>query len=248
MGRFFLEISYNGANYSGWQTQDNANSIQETLQNVAAKVLKQEIEIVGSSRTDAGVHALHQIAQFDFEPADSLAQVVFKLNMALPTDISVLDIYEVKPETNARFEALSRSYKYIISRKKDPFWFGRSLYYYGQLNLNSMERCIEIIKDTIDFQSFSKVKTKVNTFNCTILESCWRTDGDLLLFEIKANRFLRGMVRGLVGTMLEVGKGKISVSDFEHIIGSKDRKKAGENAPACGLYLVKVDYPDDIRI
>jgi len=248
MSRFFIELSYNGANYSGWQIQQNANTVQETLQNVAVKVLNQTIDILGSSRTDAGVHAFCQVAQLDFEPADSLAQIVFKLNMALPEDIAILNLYEVKPETNARFEALSRSYRYIISRKKDPFWVGRSLYFYGQLDLDSMEKCVELIKKTADFQSFSKVKTKVNNFNCKIIKSGWRIDGHLLLFEIKANRFLRGMVRGLVGTMLEVGKGKLSVVDFQQILEAKDRKKARENAPACGLYLVNVEYPESIRI
>jgi tRNA pseudouridine38-40 synthase len=248
VGRFFIEISYNGANYSGWQTQENASSVQETLQKVAIKVLKQEIEIVGSSRTDAGVHALYQVAQLDFEPTDSLAQIIFKLNMALPNDISVLDVYKVKHDTNARFEAISRSYRYVISRKKDPFWLGRSLYSYGTLDMDAMNQCTEIIKNTTDFQSFSKVKTKVNNFNCTIIEAKWSAKDHFLFFEITANRFLRGMVRGLVGTMLEVGKGKISVSDFRKILESKDRKKAGENAPACGLYLVKVDYPVDIRL
>ena len=211
-------------------------------------MLKQPIEIVGSSRTDAGVHAVLQVAQMDFELKDSLVQTIFKLNMALPNDISILDLYEVKPETNARFDALSRSYKYAISRKKDPFSMGRSLYYYGNLNLNSMQKCVDLIKNTTDFQSFSKVKTKVSNFNCNILEAAWRKVDDFLFFEIKANRFLRGMVRGLVGTMLEVGKEKISVADFEQILEAKDRKKAGENAPACGLYLVKVEYSATIRV
>jgi tRNA pseudouridine38-40 synthase len=248
VGRFFIEISYNGANYSGWQTQENANSVQETLQEVAQKVLKQDVEIVGSSRTDAGVHALHQVAQLDFEPTDSLDQIIFKLNMALPNDIAVLGLYEVNRETNARFDAISRSYRYVISRKKDPFWTGRSLYHYGSIDVDAMNQCVEIIKNSIDFQAFSKVKTKVNNFNCTIIEAKWRSQDHFLFFEITANRFLRGMVRGLVGTMLEVGKGKISVSDFSKILESKDRKKAGENAPACGLYLVEVKYPVDIPI
>ena len=248
MGRYFIEISYNGANYSGWQTQENAGSIQETLQNVAIKVLKQTIVIVGSGRTDAGVHAKKQTAQLDFEPFDSLAQIVFKLNMALPNDIAVKDLYQVKPDTNARFDALSRTYQYFVSRIKNPFMFKKALYYYGNLNVEKLNACADIIKNRTDFQSFSKVKTSVNNFNCKIYNSVWKLDGDLLVFEIGANRFLRGMVRALVGTMLEVGKGRLTVAEFEKILESKDRKKAGENAPAYGLYLLNVEYSDQIRL
>ena len=248
MGRFFIEISYNGANYSGWQTQLNSNSVQETLQSKAILVFKQPIEIVGSSRTDAGVHALSQTAQFDFEPTDSLEQLVFKLNMALPSDISVLDIYPVKADANARFDATSRAYRYVITQKKTPFLQGQSLYHYGKLDLDAMNLCSDMIKKATDFQSFTKVKTQVNNFLCHIIEARWIRDGYLLFFEIEANRFLRGMVRGLVGTMLEVGKGKISVSEFESILKSGDRKKAGENVPACGLFLTAVKYPEGIRL
>ena len=248
MRRFFIEISYNGANYSGWQSQDNAKSVQETIQIAAIKVLRQDTEIVGSSRTDAGVHALHQIAQLDFEPNDRLDQIVFKLNMALPDDISILNIYEVHSNAKARFEAISRSYRYIVSKRKNPFWVGRSLYHYGNLDLIKMRECAEIIKRKTDFQAFSKVQTQVNNFICHIHEAEWIEKDGFVFFEIKANRFLRGMVRGLVGTMLDVGKGKTTVDQFKEIFNLKDRKKAGENAPACGLYLTKVDYPAEIRI
>ena len=246
VGRYFIEISYNGANYSGWQSQTNAPSVQETLQTTARKVFKQEIEIVGSSRTDAGVHALRQIAQMDFEPADDINQCIFRWNMALPEDIAVRNIREVKAETQCRFDANSRSYQYIISRKKDPFYAGRSLYWYGELDLELLQVCCRMILQARDFQAFSKVHTAVNHFECDIQDANWQTEGHLLLFNIKANRFLRGMVRALVGTMMEVGKGKKSVEDFAAILNGKDRKKAGENAPACGLYLLEVGYPQEV--
>ncbi|HPI10199.1 MAG TPA: tRNA pseudouridine(38-40) synthase TruA [Catalimonadaceae bacterium] len=248
MGRYFIEISYNGANYSGWQSQTNAPSVQETLQTTARKVFKQEIEIVGSSRTDAGVHALRQIAQLDFEPSEELTQCVFRWNMALPDDIAVRQIREVKSDTQCRFDAIYRSYQYIITRKKDPFYEGRSLFWYGALDLDSMEKCCQMILDAHDFQAFSKVHTAVNHFECDIQVANWQTDGHLLLFNIKANRFLRGMVRALVGTMMEVGKGRKNLEDFAAILNGKDRKKAGENAPACGLFLVEVGYPETVFV
>ena len=166
--------------------------------------------------------------------------------MALPYDISILEIFEVPPDSSARFDATSRSYHYLISQKKDPFLFQKALYYFGDLNLDEMNKCCELILQASDFQSFSKVKTQVNNFNCTILEARWIVNGSLIKFEIKANRFLRGMVRALVGTMLEVGKGNLAVEDFQKIIESRDRKKAGTNAPAYALYLTKVCYPPHI--
>ncbi len=247
MGRYFIEISYNGANYSGWQIQANANSVQETLQTAARQVLRiPDLDVVGSSRTDAGVHALSQMAQMDFEPSESLENIVFKLNMALPKDISVLGLYPVKPETQARYDAIFRHYRYQITPKKNPFFEGLALYHYGFLDLDSLNACAEIVKKNIDFEAFSKVKTQVNHFECKVESALWFRENQLLIFEIRANRFLRGMVRGLVGTMLEVGKGKMSLAEFEGIIQSRDRKKAGENVPACGLFLVEVGYPKDI--
>lgn len=248
MDRYFIEISYNGANYSGWQCQLNAPSIQGTLQAVVNQVLKQKVEIVGSSRTDAGVHALHQVAQFDGILKESPEQTVFKLNMALPSDISVLNLVRVQCNARARFDAISRSYRYVICRTKNPFWVGRAHFWYGYLDVAKMSACCQTIIHSTDFQAFSKVHTDVGHFECRISEAGWKKEENRLQFEITGNRFLRGMVRALVGTMLDVGKGKISVSDFEQIIESKDRKKAGENAPACGLYLTKVDYPESLKM
>ncbi len=244
-----MEISYDGANFSGWQIQANAVSVQEVLQKTARLVWEcPDLDIAGSSRTDAGVHAVSQIAQLDFIPADSLDNLVFKLNAALPRDIAVLRMFPVKPGTRARFDAVFRRYRYLISTKKDPFYEGRAMYHYGPLDLEKLNACAEIVKQSIDFQAFSKVKTDVNHFECRVDAAHWSRQGHLLIFEIRANRFLRGMVRALVGTMLEAGKGKISPEEFAAILRSRDRKKAGENVPACGLYLMEVGYPETILL
>jgi len=248
LGRYFIEISYNGANYSGWQSQHNAPSVQATLQQVFRNISGQLVDIVGSSRTDAGVHALHQVAQVDFEPSMDLIQIIHRLNMALPADIAVLGMYEVGKEVNARFDARSRSYRYVICRRKDPFWKGRSLSWMGALDLTEMNIACQTIINQTDFEAFSKIHTQVNHFHCHILEAGWREEGHLVFFEISANRFLRGMVRALVGTMLKIGKGQLSVADLQQILDSRDRKKAGENVPACGLFLTEVAYDPSVRV
>lgn len=243
MRRFFIELSYNGANYSGWQTQENAVSVQETLQVTMRKVTRQPVEIVGSSRTDAGVHALHQVAQVDhFQPTTDLAQICFLLNRALPPDIAILNLFEVKPDANARFDALARSYRYVICRKKDPFQIGRSLHWQGDLDLEIMHQAAKIVEKTIDFESFSKIHTEVNHFECLVEYAQWKNEGHLLVFEIKANRFLRGMVRALVGTMFALGKGQLTLPQFQEIVDARNRKLARENAPAFGLFLTGVHY------
>jgi tRNA pseudouridine38-40 synthase len=245
--RFFIELSYNGANYSGWQIQANAPSVQATIQEVMQRILRKPIEIAGSSRTDTGVHALHQVAQVDFEPGMESSQLVFLMNQALPPDISILDLYEVSGDTKARFDAISRSYLYVVCRRKDPFWYNRSFLWKGDLNLEILHEAAKVISETTDFESFCKIHTDVNHFDCNIKYAGWREEGHLVYFEITANRFLRGMVRGLVGTMMAMGKGQLSLTEFIEIIKSKDRKKAGENAPAYGLYLTKVEYEPTIR-
>lgn len=248
MRRFFIEISYNGANYHGWQIQRNASSVQQTLHEVIQRVVRKPIRLVGSSRTDTGVHALRQVAQIDFEPGNlPLVQLKFLINQALPQDIAVLDFYEVKPKVMARFDAISRSYRYIICRHKDPFWYRRSLNLNGELDLKILDEAAEIIKNTVDFEAFSKIHTDVNHFRCQIFQARWQNEGHLLVFEITANRFLRGMVRALVGTMLEMAKGKLDIADFQRIIEQKNRRMAGENAPPWGLYLTSVKYPDWVR-
>lgn len=246
MGRYFLEISYNGANYSGWQSQTNADGIQDVLERTGSMVFRQEMKIVGSSRTDAGVHALRQIAQTDFPFGEDLDAAIYRWNLALPPDIAIRSIRKVREDVQSRFAALSRSYQYRIVRRKNPFELATAHVWSGPLDLEAMHACCDILLKTSDFQAFSKVHTQVFTFQCQIMYARWREENELLLFEIKANRFLRGMVRALVGTMLEVGRGKKSVADFQSIVDGKDRKKAGENAPARGLFLMEVEYPEEV--
>lgn len=212
------------------------------------KVLRQTVKLIGSSRTDAGVHAAGQVAQADFVPAANLQDCVFKINMALPEDISVLEIREVRPDFRCRYEAISRSYRYQIQRKKNPIGRQYAHFWCGKLDLVSMQECCAIILKSTDFQAFSKVQTQVNHFDCRIVYARWVEESDMLVFEIKANRFLRGMVRALAGTMLEVGKGKRSVEDFASILAGKNRRLAGENAPAKGLCLMAVEYPESVYL
>lgn len=245
--RYFLEISYDGTAYHGWQYQNNAISIQQVLSEALSTILRSDVKIVGSGRTDAGVHASQQFAHFDFEK-ELLLDLCYRLNGYLPKDIAVHSLKEVHNDTNARFQAKSRSYIYRMHKSKSPFKTGRSFLFDRPLDLSLMNECCELIKNWEDFQSFSKVHTDVATFNCEIFEARWEESNDGFTFYVSANRFLRGMVRALVGTMLEVGEGKKSVEDFLQILKSKDRRQAGSSAPAHGLYLSRVEYPNEIYV
>lgn len=242
--RYFIECAYKGTNYSGWQIQINALTVQEVIEKALSTLLKHKIDMTGSSRTDTGVHAMQQFAHFEMEEEImDCENLVYRINKLLPFDISVQKIFKVADNYHSRFEAISRKYEYRISRKKNPFQKGLSYEFNGNLDIERMNEASRILFKHIDYQCFSKIKTEVLTFNCTILEAQWKEEkNDSLVFHIKANRFLRGMVRAIVGTLLEVGTGKISVSDFERIILSKDRKKAGWSMPAEGLFLMEVNY------
>jgi tRNA pseudouridine38-40 synthase len=246
--RYFIQLAYDGSAYSGWQIQQNSNSVQETLQKALGLLLKEDVEITGSGRTDAGVHATSQIAHFDtsadFVPRD----LVVKLNSFLPNDISTDKIFPVKDDAHARFSAITRSYEYHIHQKKNPFLRERSYFFNPKLDLELMNKAADLLKNFSDFESFSKVKTEVYTFQCEILDARWEKHGDQLVFHVTANRFLRGMVRTLVGTLLEIGQGRKSLSDLQEIIESKDRRKAGRAVPANGLFLTTITYPDQIRL
>jgi tRNA pseudouridine38-40 synthase len=242
--RYFIECSYRGTNYSGWQIQNNALAVQEVIEKGLTTLLKQKIVITGSSRTDAGVHAEQQMAHFDVqEEIDNLENLVYRINKVLPFEISIQKIFKVADRYHSRFEAVSRKYEYRISSKKNPFLRGLTFEFNGNLDINLInEACLILFKYT-DFQCFSKIHTDVLTFNCTILEAQFIEEANnVIVFHIKANRFLRGMVRAIVGTLLEVGLGKISLVEFEEIILSKDRKKAGWSVPAEGLFLMEVNY------
>jgi len=247
LGRYFLTISYDGTAYAGWQIQKNALSVQEVLERVFSMVFAQDIKVLGSSRTDAGVHAAGQVAQIDFEPPEELNQCIFRMNMALPADIAIRELRPVKPEAQCRYDAEARMYRYRILRKKNPIARQYAHQWFGNLDMAAMQECCRLIEQHTDFQAFSRVQTQVKHFECRMEYARWlQPEEDLLIFEVRANRFLRGMVRALVGTMLEVGKEKKTVEDFEAILAGKNRRKAGESAPACGLCLMEVSYPEEI--
>jgi tRNA pseudouridine38-40 synthase len=240
--RYFIEFAYKGTNYHGWQYQPNATSVQETLTKALSTILKTEIELVGAGRTDSGVHAKQMFAHFDYDLEIEISHLTHKLNSFLPKDIAVLNFHEVHDDAHARFDATKRTYEYHIHTKKDAFESDNSWYYLNDLNIEKMNDACKILFNYIDFECFSKVHTDVNTFNCTIFEANWKQIENRLIFTISADRFLRNMVRAIVGTMVNVGLEKISLDDFTAIIESKDRNKAGFSVPAHGLYLTKVEY------
>ncbi|MCB0459262.1 MAG: tRNA pseudouridine(38-40) synthase TruA [Flavobacteriaceae bacterium] len=244
--RYFLEIAYNGKNYNGWQIQPNAPSIQETLTNALSTILRKELHIVGAGRTDAGVHASQLFVHFDVDQ-ELDEELVQKLNSFLPDDIVVKNLFSVDDEAHARFDAISRSYEYRILLGRDPFMLDTTWQlYYQQLDVEMMNNAAAELLNHTNFKSFSKSKTDVKTYNCKVTQAKWILDNNLLTFHISADRFLRNMVRAIVGTLIEVGLGKKTVEDFREIIESEDRSKAGFSVPPQGLFLVKVAYPEKI--
>jgi len=246
--RYFFEIAYNGTHYNGWQSQHNATGVQEIVEKALSNLLREEIKIVGSGRTDTGVHCEQQFFHTDIEKAFDQNNLVLRLNSLLPKDISINTIRKVKPEASARYNAVERTYQYRITRQKNPFLDGLAWHYFKQADIKTLNKASSLLLGVHDFESFSKVKTDVNHFVCDIKKASWSSNDHKLEFTITANRFLRGMVRAIVGTLLDVGSGKISVEEFQSIIKSKDRKRAGANVPPHGLYLTKVKYPSSIFI
>jgi len=243
--RYFLQCSYNGTRYHGWQIQPNAISVQEVLVKSLSTMLREDIAVVGAGRTDTGVHASFFILHFDSKNKNIQENFVYKLNSFLPHDIAVQKIRKVSDEAHARYGALSRTYNYFISTEKNPFNTELSYRYLKPLDLDKMNEAAQTLFDYIDFTSFSRLHTDVKTNNCKIYQAEWMTTEDQLIFTIKADRFLRNMVRAIVGTLLEVGRGKLSVNDFRKIIESKDRGAAGASAPAQGLFLVDIEYQEE---
>jgi len=246
--RYFLEISYNGLTFHGWQFQPNAIAVQETIENALKTLLKEEIKIVGAGRTDTGVHARHMCAHFDYSKEFELGELKNNLNSFLNQQIYIKDIYRVDKEAHARFSAISREYEYYISLVKDVFSYETSHFIQQDLNIEKMNQAISIIKDYKDFEAFSKSNTDVKTYLCNIISCSLIENQNMLIFRIKANRFLRNMVRAIVGTLLEVGLGKISPEEVHNIIKSRDRSKAGPSMPAHALFLTKIEYPSNIKI
>ena len=244
--RYFFEISYNGTNYHGWQSQANAIGVQQVVEEVFEKLFRKKIEIVGSGRTDTGVHCVQQFFHADLDHELDKPVIQQKLNSFLPKSISINSIQLVRPDAHARYSAIERAYEYRITRTKNPFYQDYAYHFFKELNIQTMNKAATLLVGELDFESFSKVKTDVNHFICDLKKAKWNETDDLLVFHIAANRFLRGMVRSIVGTLLDVGSGKISIKEFQQIVKSKDRKKAGMNVPACGLYLMQVKYPKRI--
>ncbi|MEM5566729.1 tRNA pseudouridine(38-40) synthase TruA [Psychroserpens sp. AS72] len=245
--RFFIELSYNGKAYHGWQNQPDAISVQEVLENALSTLLKQKISAMGAGRTDTGVHASQMFAHFDFD--DQLPNnIIFKLNSFLPKDIAITTVFEVKDDVHARFHAVSRTYNYRISTSKNVFNYDYAYALQKSLDVDLMNKACEILLQYNNFQCFSKVNTDVKTYNCKLMQAFWTVEKDELIFTIQADRFLRNMVRAIVGTLINIGLGKLEVEKLHDILESKDRGEAGFSVPAHGLYLVNVEYPDTIKI
>lgn len=243
--RYFLELMYKGTGYSGFQVQANArNTIQEEIEKAFAVLTKQAITLTGSSRTDTGVHALQNFFHFDFN-GNIAADFLYKINAIIPKDIVLKNIYAVSPDAHCRYDALARNYSYHIYREKNPFLADRAYYYPYAVDLEKMQEAAAIIKTYTDFTSFSKRNTQVKTFRCAVMESVWKQEGNELMYRVTANRFLRGMVRGLTGTMLQVGRNKISLDQFKYIIEAKDCRLADFSVPGHGLFLTGIEYPVD---
>jgi tRNA pseudouridine38-40 synthase len=241
--RYFIKLAYNGTSYHGWQYQPNAASVQEVLNKALSVLLNRNISIMGAGRTDTGVHASQMYAHFDYKDLIDSKQLVHKLNSYLLKNIVIYDVFLVHDEAHARFDATRRTYEYHINTFKNPFLQELSWYFHQPLDIELMNEATKLLFNHTDFQSFSKVNTDVNTFDCKIYEAHWRQEGNELVFTIAANRFLRNMVRSIVGTLVNVGLKKITVTDFNSVIESKNRDKAGFSVPAHGLYLTKIKYP-----
>jgi tRNA pseudouridine38-40 synthase len=244
--RYFIEIAFNGKNYHGWQIQPDAASVQQTIEEALSTILRSKIEIVGAGRTDASVHAKEIFAHFDFAEAIHTKEMVFKLNSFLPQDIAIKNILPVEEDAHARFDAVSRTYEYHICLEKDPFAIDFCHKLHHCPDVEKMNQAAEILYNYNDFQCFSRSKTDVKTYNCTITKALWEKVDNRLIFTITADRFLRNMVRAIVGTLLEIGFEKISIDDFHNIIKSKNRSNAGTSVPAEGLYLTRVIYPKEL--
>ncbi|MCP4522365.1 MAG: tRNA pseudouridine(38-40) synthase TruA [Cytophagales bacterium] len=243
--RYKIDVAYKGTKYHGWQIQPNAITVQGELDKALSTFLRTPIETLGSGRTDAGVHARQQIVQFDVETPVDEFRFMRGINALLPHGILVKSIEQTHDEFHARFHATARAYRYYISKYKDPFGENQCYVFPKELDIEKMNEAAKCLFDHIDFESFSKIHTDVHTFNCTIMAAEWTQTPEGYVFYIKANRFLRGMVRAIVGTLLKVGLGKMNKEQFNTVILAKNRHEAGAAAPADGLFLEEVSYPNE---
>lgn len=245
--RYFIELAYKGTGFHGWQVQPNASSVQECLEKALSVITRESISLTGAGRTDTGVHASYFVAHFDSEKANlHHPDFTHKLNSFLNPNLVIFGLTQVQPDAHARFDALSRTYQYHLNLRKDPFALETSWYFFRQPDLLAMNEACRVLFEYTDFTSFSKLHTDVKTNNCLIYKAEWTQVGANITFTVKADRFLRNMVRALVGTILEVGLGKINLSEFRTIIEKKDRGAAGLSVPAHGLFLTDIDYPESV--
>ncbi|PIB30549.1 tRNA pseudouridine(38-40) synthase TruA [Maribacter sp. 4G9] len=244
--RYFIQFSYFGKMYHGWQNQPNAITVQEVLEGVVSKLLRNNIEIVGAGRTDAGVHATEMFGHFDCEQIGDIKNLVYRINAFLPDDIAVQNIFPVKNDAHARFDAIERSYEYWVCREKNPFFKDMAHLVKLPLDIDLMNHAAGFLLGRQDFECFSKSKSDVKTYLCEVRNAIWISDEGKLIFKITADRFLRNMVRAIVGTLLDVGLGKYPPSHVKAVLKSRDRSEAGVSVPAKGLYLKSISYPNTI--
>lgn len=250
MARYFIELSYDGAAYCGWQRQPDAPTVQQALEKALSTLLRQDVEVVGAGRTDTGVNASYYVAHFDCESGvKDCAQLVYKLNLILPQDIAVKAVREVCEQAHARFDAVEREYTYYISQRKNPFRRFSAWQYYVQLDMERMNEAAATLLEYDDFTSFAKLNSNNKTNICRVVKAEWRRaewDEDLLIFTIRADRFLRNMIRAIVGTLVDVGRGRYTVEEFCDILHSRDLSRSSAGAPAQGLFLSDVKYSDEV--
>ncbi len=245
--RYFMKLAFDGTHYHGWQIQRNARTVQQVLIDACSMILREPVKLTGCGRTDAGVHAREFYAHFESErllDMNDCRKLVYQLNGFLDSDIVVYDIFPVKPRVHARFSATSRTYQYVISRYKDPFQVDFAYFLSGNLDVDLMNQGADFLLSVSDFTSFSKVKTDTKTNICRVIYAMWEQHGKNLVFTIRADRFLRNMVRAIVGTLLGLGTGKLTFDEFRQIVAGKNRSDAGESVPAAGLFLVAIEYPE----
>jgi tRNA pseudouridine38-40 synthase len=246
MNRYFLELCYDGATFGGFQIQNNVDTIQGAVQAAMKTLYRADIELTGASRTDAGVHALQNFFHFDTDLPISQKNV-YNLNAILPNTIVIKAIYQVPNKAHARFDATTRSYIYKMHTQKDPFLEGRSWYYPFPLDINKLQEATQTLLSFTNYESFSKKNTSVNTFECSVSKAFWQVEGPHIYFHISSNRFLRGMIRGLVGTLLQVGRGQISLEQWLDIVASHNEQRVDFSTPAYGLYLSAIEYPNFLK-
>lgn len=247
--RYFIYLEFDGSAYSGWQIQPHSPSVQQTLEEALALFLRQNVSVTGAGRTDAGVHASEMVAHFDLDEPQDCGWMRGKLNGILPQDIAVHRIVPVKADAHARFDATARTYKYYVTLNKSAFNRNYSWFLPNEPDFEMMNRAAEILMKTVDFTSFSKLHTDTRTNDCHVTEAGWEMLPDgRWVFTITADRFLRNMVRAIVGTLMELGRGRLTIDGFQRIIDSKDRCSAGDSAPAQGLFLYKIVYPDNLFV